>query len=107
MKFRNIESCDSLIMEDPKIIQQSIIDYIIYLREELKLASTTINARVAAIRKFYDCNDIELRWKKIKSYVGRSRSKRNNGRRDRPYIFGIQRKTWRATAQRRCTTHKR
>src|ERR687898_1751023 len=85
MKFRNIESCDSLIMEDPKIIQQSIIDYIIYLREELKLASTTINARVAAIRKFYDCNDIELRWKKIKSYVGRSRSKRNNGRRDRPY----------------------
>jgi integrase len=72
-------------MEDPKIIQQSIIDYIIYLREELKLASTTINARVAAIRKFYDCNDIELRWKKIKSYVGRSRSKRNNGRRDRPY----------------------
>ena len=41
MKFRNIESCDSLIMEDPKIIQQSIIDYIIYLREELFMVART------------------------------------------------------------------
>ena len=32
-------------------------------------ASSTINTRIAAVRKFYDCNDIELKWKKIKSYV--------------------------------------
>src|SRR5918995_2392272 len=85
MKFRNIDSCDVLLTEDPKIIQQSLIDYIIYLREELKIASTTINARIAGVKKFYVCNDIELKWSKIKSYVGRNRSKRNNGKRDRPY----------------------
>jgi integrase len=85
MKSRNIDSCDLLLNDDRKIIEDSIINYIVYLREELKIASTTINARAAAIRKFYDCNDIELRWKKIKSYVGRSRSKRNNGKKDRPY----------------------
>jgi integrase len=85
MKFRNIDSCDLLLNDDRKRIEDSIINYIVYLREELKIASTTINARAAAIRKFYDCNDIELRWRKIKSYVGRSRSKRNNGKKDRPY----------------------
>jgi integrase len=85
MKYKNVEGCDSLLTEDPKIIEGSLIDYIIHMREELKVASATINARIAAVRKFYDCNDIELRWKKIKSYVGRNRSKLNNGKKDRPY----------------------
>lgn len=85
MKYKGVEECDLLLTKDPKIIEGSIIDYIVHLREELKIASTTINARIAAVRKFYDCNDIELRWKKIKSYVGRNRSKRNNGKKDRPY----------------------
>jgi integrase len=55
------------------------------MREELKVASTTINTRIAAVRKFYDCNDIELKWKKIKSYVGRARTTKNKGKKDRPY----------------------
>jgi integrase len=85
MRFKKIENCDLLIKEDPKIIQEQLIDYIIYMREELRNASHSINTRIAPIRKFYDCNDIELRWKKIKSYIGRNRSKRNNGKRDRAY----------------------
>jgi integrase len=55
------------------------------MREELKIASSTINTRIAAVRKFYDCNDIELKWKKIKSYVGRARTNKNKGKKDRPY----------------------
>jgi hypothetical protein len=55
MKFRNIDSCDLLLNEDR---EDSIINCIVYLREELKIASTTINARVAAKRKFYNCNDM-------------------------------------------------
>jgi site-specific recombinase XerD len=84
-KYRQIESCDRLLEEDLKIIQEQLIDYIIYMREELKIASHSISTKIASIKKFYDCNDIELRWNKIKSYIGRNRSKRNNRKRDRPY----------------------
>ena len=83
MYHRKVDSCDQLLQEDPKVIEGQLIDYIIHMREELKIASATINTRIASIRKFYDTNDIELRWKKIKSYVGRNRSKRN--KKDRPY----------------------
>jgi integrase len=83
MRHRKVESCDQLLQEDPKVIEGQLIDYIIHMREELKIVSATINTRIAPIRKFYDTNDIELRWKKIKSYVGRNKSKRN--KKDRPY----------------------
>jgi integrase len=85
MRFKKVESCDLLLKEDPRVIEEQLIDYVIYNREELKIASNSINSKIAPIRKFYECNDIELRWKKIKSYIGRNRSKRNNGKRDRPY----------------------
>jgi integrase len=38
---------------------------------------------MAAIKKFYDTNDLELKWKKIKSCVGKGRNTRSI--RDRPY----------------------
>jgi hypothetical protein len=66
MKWKKVDGCDVLLSEDPKTIQESIIDYILYLREERKIASSSISTNVAAIRKFYDCNDIELKWNRIK-----------------------------------------
>ncbi|MPZ07678.1 MAG: hypothetical protein GEU26_14890, partial [Nitrososphaeraceae archaeon] len=81
MQFRQVQDCDQLLAEDPKIIQSQLIDYVISLREENKLNATTINTRLAAVKKFYDTNDIELKWKKIKSYVGKGRK----NKRDRPY----------------------
>jgi integrase len=86
MKFKKVENCDLLLEGDPRIIQEQLIDYVIYNREELKIASNTINTKIAAVKKFYECNDIELRWKKIKSYVGRNRGKNGrNRKKDRPY----------------------
>lgn len=67
--------------EDPIIIQRQLIDYVISLKVENKLNATTIKTRIAAVKKFYDTNDLELKWKKIKSYIGKGR--KNN--RDRPY----------------------
>jgi len=71
MRYRNIDSCDLLLQEDARLIQGYLIDYIIYIERSYPRmrASSTINTRIAAVRKFYDCNDIELKWKKIKSYV--------------------------------------
>jgi integrase len=53
------------------------------LKEENKLNANTINSRVSPVKKFYDTNDIELKWKRIKSYVGKGRNKKY--KKDRPY----------------------
>jgi integrase len=81
LQFRGIQGCDQLIGEDPKIIQVKLIDYVISLREKNKLHSATIKSRIAAVKKFYETNDVELKWKKINSYIGRGRK----NRKDRPY----------------------
>ena len=53
MKFKKVESCDLLLKEDPRIVEEQLIDYVIYNREELKIASISINSKIAPIRKFY------------------------------------------------------
>jgi integrase len=58
------------------------MDYIIHLREEKKLVSKTIHSNLVALKKFYDTNDVELKWKNIKMYVGKVKKK---GKKDRPY----------------------
>lgn len=65
------------------MIQPQLIEYVIYMKEELKLSRNTIYSRLSAVEKFYETNDIELRWKKIKSYVGHGGKKRS--KKDRPY----------------------
>lgn len=82
LRFRKLENCDKLLEGDPRLIESQLIEYIIYLREERKLVGGSINTVMATIRKFYDINDIELRWKKIKMYVGKGKG---NNKKDRPY----------------------
>lgn len=81
MSYRKVERCDQLFGE-PALIQAQLIDYVIHLREEKKLVSKTINSNLVALKKFYDTNDVELKWKKIKMYVGKVKKK---GKEDRPY----------------------
>jgi integrase len=81
MLYSGIESCERLFGE-PALIQSQLIDYVIHLREEKKLVSRTINSNLDAIKKFYDTNDVELKWKKIRMYVGKVKKK---GKKDRPY----------------------
>lgn len=61
-------------------IEQRIIDYIMNLRK-LKLSSSTIKTRVAAIYHFYAMNDIILNKTKINKYKGEFRKVSK----DRPY----------------------
>src|SRR5919109_1889771 len=57
---------------DVKTIQMNICDYISYLRKK-GLGHQSIASYIAAIRKFYDMNDITtLNWKKIHSFMGES-----------------------------------
>jgi site-specific recombinase XerD len=68
MKFLKVDNWDKLLESDPKIIQRNICDYIMFMRSK-NLAPKSIGLYVAAIRKFYDMNDIvTLNWKKIHSF---------------------------------------
>jgi hypothetical protein len=42
------------------VIQSQLIEYVIYMKEELKLSRNTIYSRLSAVEKFYETNDIEL-----------------------------------------------
>jgi integrase len=75
MQFRGMTEYEQLLVGDPKTIHSHIVEYILYLRNQNLLTGRSINARLNALQKFYDTNDVELRWKKIKSYIG-SRKKR-------------------------------
>lgn len=85
MRFRKVNDCSQPSQGDPRLIQSQLIEYIIYLRENRKLGSNSINTNMAAVKKFYDTNDIALKWAKIKSYVGKGKG--GGGRKDRPYTI--------------------
>jgi site-specific recombinase XerD len=72
---------DKLLQKDPKLIASDIIDFIIYLKDHKKLAPASVSSHIAALRHFYDFNDIDLKWKKINSFKGEY----YNVTEDRPY----------------------
>jgi integrase len=69
------------LLGEPRLIQSQIIEYVIYLKEERELTSASIRSVTSALRRFYEMNDLELKWKKIHPYVGHNKRKS----RDRPY----------------------
>jgi hypothetical protein len=60
MNWLSLYDHDTILRKDPKLIASEIIDYIIYLKNEKKLAPATISTQIAAIHHFYEMNDIEL-----------------------------------------------
>jgi integrase len=71
---------DKLLDKDPKLIQMDICDYVLHLKEK-QLSAATVSMYLAAVRKFYDMNDIGLHWKKIHSF----KDEPNKRVEDRPY----------------------
>jgi heme oxygenase len=76
-----VDNYEKLLQKDPKLIASDIIDFIIYLKDHKKLAPASVGSDIAALRHFYDFNDIDLRWKKINSFKGEY----YNVTEDRPY----------------------
>ena len=64
LKFFDIKDYDELANTEQSKIQIMMEDYVMYLKK--KVSPNTINGPISAIRAFLDCNDIELRWSKIK-----------------------------------------
>src|SRR5918999_804728 len=101
MKFLKVDNWDKLIESDPKSIQRNICDYIMFMRSK-NLAPKSIGLYVAAIRKFYDMNDIiTLNWKKIYSFEPEPETRSE----DRPYTHHeIATLLTKATPRDRCIT---
>lgn len=73
MKYIKIENPDDLLShrDNPQLIQNQIIDYMIYLKNPpLSLRYATRSQYLAAIMTFYDLNDVILNKKKIYRYLG-------------------------------------
>jgi integrase len=70
MKYKNFTNLVQLFNEDIKHIQSNVIDYILYLKEVRKLSSQTLFITSAALKHFYDMNDVLLNWKKINRFIG-------------------------------------
>ena len=68
-----------LLEKDPKLIQMDICDFILYLKKDRSYAA--ISVYVGAINKFYAMNDVNLNWKKIRSFMGEHEKVAE----DRPY----------------------
>lgn len=76
MQYRGVTEYELLLDGDPKAIQSHMIEYVLYLRNQNLLTGRSINARLNALQKFYDTNDVELKWKKIKLNPISDREKR-------------------------------
>lgn len=83
MQYRGATEYEQLLEVDPRVIQLKIINYILHLRKQNTLTGQSINTRLSAIQKFYETKDVELKRKKIKSYIG-SRKKKMK---DRAYTY--------------------
>ena len=75
------EAYDKLLEQDLKTAQMNICDYISYLRKQKTAAHKLVGVYVAAIRKFYSMNDVQLNWDKIHSFEGDDERQTE----DRPY----------------------
>jgi hypothetical protein len=74
MKYLHVTDYEGINYQGRKVIQKNIqkniIDFLIYCKEIHKLSPATIHSYLAAIKRFYDMNDIVLNWKKTKAYQG-------------------------------------
>lgn len=70
IKYKNFTDLDQLLNDDITHIQSNVIDYILYLKEARRLSSQTLLITSAALKHFYEMNDVILNWKKINRFIG-------------------------------------
>jgi len=64
MSFFDVKDYDVLATISQEKLQIMMEDYVIHLKK--RISANTINIPIAAVKAFLDCNDVELRWSKIK-----------------------------------------
>jgi len=64
MSFCKVKDYDGLATLPQKELQIMMEDYVMHLKKII--SPNTINLPISAVKAFLDCNDVELRWSKIK-----------------------------------------
>lgn len=70
MSFTKASNTSSLLKQDNKAAEQQIISYLVDMRKNQKLSHASLSVRLAALKKFYEMNDVLLNWKKLSNYLG-------------------------------------
>jgi integrase len=71
-----------IISRDKKSLESAVIDYILYLKEDKKLAPYSVSTYLNPIRHFFKMNDIvTVNWGKVKKFQGKKYCRTQ----DRPY----------------------
>lgn len=73
MQYYHFDKIDQLVkepQESHKIIEANIIQYIVWLKQDQKLSSVSIELYLSAVMHFYSMNDVVLNRKKIGRYIG-------------------------------------
>jgi integrase len=82
MAFLGLKDVDELVKQEPKIVEQQIIDYMISL-DRLGLSRATKSLRMAAVVALYSINDIILNRKRLSKFLGT----KQRILKDRPYTI--------------------
>lgn len=84
LDYIKIPDLQVLLDLGPKIIGEMIIKYVIYMRDEKKRSRSTINSHCAAILRFMDMNEVDIKPSRIKRHFPPDESTHD----DRPYTTG-------------------
>lgn len=69
MKYRNIDNCERLVHEEPRIIETNIADF---LAEGCRdISNNSKRVTLANLKLFYVQNDVSLNWAKLSKRIGR------------------------------------
>jgi hypothetical protein len=53
LRYRGFNTCEQILQEDQKIEQAHLVDYTIYMREELQLRKSTIREQACSCQKVF------------------------------------------------------
>ena len=71
MAFRKSDDLDAIIaadLENPKLAESRIKDFILTAKQQRKISEAYLNLTMAALRHFYNMNDVLLNWKKLSKF---------------------------------------
>jgi hypothetical protein len=68
------------LQKDPKIIESIIIDFIVWMAEDKKLAHNSIRSLMNPVLHFFEMNDIVLNKRKIGKFVPANESSKEDDR---------------------------
>src|SRR5437899_1723229 len=72
--WRNVASTEALLKyalrNDARAVKADIISYLMHLKNDIRLSHSSRNTALAAIKHFFEMNEVVLPWKQIAKFLG-------------------------------------